>query len=79
MAQEPPPPDFAGRDDLIERNAIEASASSITLTRTSLIAKELLFSPARSDTAFTAPLFDAFTRRMWLFWFPDAAALNRME
>ncbi|MBB4860895.1 hypothetical protein HNO88_004241 [Novosphingobium chloroacetimidivorans] len=40
------------------------TVSIVAPTRNSLIAKGMLYSPAGDDTAFTAPLFDAFMRRV---------------
>jgi len=45
-------------------DALEVKVSSVAPTRNSLITKGMLFSPAHGDTAFTAPLFDAFMRRV---------------
>lgn len=48
--------------DVAERLGVKVS--SVAPTRNSLIAKGMLYSPAHSDTAITAPLFDAFVRRV---------------
>jgi hypothetical protein len=44
--------------------AMGVQVTSLAPTRNSLIAKGMLFSPAHGDTAFTAPLFDGFMRRV---------------
>lgn len=44
--------------------ALGVKVSSVAPTRSSLIAKGMVYSPAHGDTAFTVPLFDAFMRRI---------------
>ena len=41
-----------------------AKVTSLAPTRSSLIAKGMIYSPAHGDTAFTVPLFDEFMRRI---------------
>lgn len=48
---------------------LKRQVTSVAPTRNGLIAKNLLFSPAHGDTAFTVPLFDGFMRRIM----PDLA------
>ena len=50
-----PPPELAGRDELIERAAV-----ALDRIRT----KSMIYSPAHGDTAFTVPLFDSFMQRI---------------
>lgn len=45
-------------------DALGVKVSSVAPTRSSLILKGMLYSPAHGDTAFTVPLFDAFMRRV---------------
>jgi len=42
---------------------LERSVENVAPTRSNLIRKGMIFSPAHGDTAFTVPLFDAFMRR----------------
>ena len=42
--------------------------TSLGPTRSSLIAKGMIWSPSHGDTAFTVPLFDQFMRRMIPDW-----------
>lgn len=44
--------------------AMGVQVTSLAPTRSSLIAKGMIFSPAHGDTAFTVPLFDQFMRRV---------------
>jgi len=41
-----------------------AAVSSLAPTRSSLIAKGMVWSPNRGDTAFTVPMFDEFMKRV---------------
>jgi hypothetical protein len=43
---------------------LQAKVSSLAPTRSSLIAKGMIWSPNHGDTAFTAPMFDAFMKRI---------------
>ena len=43
------------------------SVRAVAPTRAKLIAKGMIYSPARGDTAFTVPLFDAYLRRVLPF------------
>jgi hypothetical protein len=52
-----PPPELAGRDDLIERAAT-------ALDRIPDLIAPAIYSPAHGDTAFTVPLFDGFMKRI---------------
>ena len=45
--------------------ALERKVTSLAPTRSALIAKGMVWSPAHGDTAFTVPLFDQFMRRIW--------------
>lgn len=45
-----------------------ADVTSVAPTRSSLIAKGMIYSPAHGDTAFTVPLFDEFMRREMPDW-----------
>ena len=42
---------------------LKREVTSLGPTRSSLIAKGMVWSPAHGDTAFTVPLFDEFMRR----------------
>lgn len=44
--------------------ALGRSVASVAPTRSSLIAKGMVYSPAHGDTAFTVPLFDGFMKRI---------------
>ena len=43
---------------------LERNITTVAPLCNSLIAKGLIFSPAHGDTAFTAPLFDSFMKRI---------------
>lgn len=45
-------------------NVMGRAVTSVAPVRNGLISKNLLFSPAHGDTAFTVPLFDGFMRRI---------------
>jgi len=60
MAELGPGPHRSG--DIAE--ALERPVSSVAPTRSNLIKKGMIWSPAHGDTAFTAPLFDQFMRRV---------------
>ncbi len=72
-----PPPELAGREDILEKVAIALartracrSAKSVMLVglrgvgKTVLIAKGMVWSPGHGKTAFTVPRFDGFMRRI---------------
>jgi hypothetical protein len=60
MAELGPGPHRSGDvASLLSRNV-----TSIAPTRSSLIVKGMIYSPAHGDTAFTVPLFDAFMKRI---------------
>jgi hypothetical protein len=60
MAELGPGPHRSGDvASLLRRNV-----TSIAPTRSSLIVKGMIYSPAHGDTAFTVPLFDAFMKRI---------------
>ncbi|WP_272800727.1 ATP-binding protein [Sphingobium sp. AntQ-1] len=44
--------------------SMDVKVSSVAPTRSSLIVKGMLYSPAHGETAFTVPLFDAYMRRV---------------
>ena len=44
--------------------ALNVKVTTIAPTRSSLIAKGMVYSPNHGDTAFTVPMFDAYIRRM---------------
>ena len=60
MAELGPGPHRSG--DIADR--LGKSVTTVAPTRSSLIAKGMLFSPAHGDTAFTVPLFDGFMKRI---------------
>lgn len=43
--------------------AMDVKVTSVAPTRSSLIAKGMVYSPGHGDTAFTVPMFDAYVRR----------------
>jgi hypothetical protein len=45
-------------------SAFPASVSALAPTRSSLIVKGMVWSPNHGDTAFTAPMFDEFMKRI---------------
>ena len=45
-------------------HALGRKVTSLAPTRSGLIEKGMVWSPAHGDTAFTVPLFDEFMRRM---------------
>jgi hypothetical protein len=45
-------------------DSFDAAVSSLAPTRSSLIAKGMVWSPNHGDTAFTVPMFDAFMKRV---------------
>jgi hypothetical protein len=59
MAELGPGPHRSG--DIAE--CLKREVTSLGPTRSSLIAKGMIWSPAHGDTAFTVPLFDEFMRR----------------
>jgi hypothetical protein len=60
MAELGPGPHRSG--DIAE--SFEAAVSSLAPTRSSLIAKGMVWSPNHGDTAFTVPMFDEFMKRI---------------
>jgi hypothetical protein len=60
MADLGPGPHRSG--DIADR--LGRKVSTVAPIRNALIAKGMLYSPAHGDTAFTAPLFDGFMRRI---------------
>ena len=45
-------------------DSFDATVSSLAPTRSSLIAKGMVWSPNHGDTAFTVPMFDEFMKRV---------------
>lgn len=43
---------------------LRRKVTSTAPTRNALIAKRMIYSPSHGDTAFTAPLFDGFMKRI---------------
>ena len=43
---------------------LDRRVTAVSPVRSSLVAKGMIYSPARGDTAFTAPLFDGFMKRI---------------
>ena len=43
--------------------AMGVKVTTVAPTRSSLIAKGMVYSPGHGDTAFTVPMFDAYVRR----------------
>ncbi|HEY1774025.1 MAG TPA: ATP-binding protein [Gammaproteobacteria bacterium] len=60
MAELGPGPHRSG--DIAE--ILDSTVSSVAPTRSSLITKGMIFSPAYGDTAFTVPLFDGYMKRI---------------
>ncbi len=60
MAELDPGPHRSG--DIAEK--LDRKVTSLGPTRNQLIAKGMVWSPSHGDTAFTAPLFDEFMRRI---------------
>lgn len=60
MAERGPAPHRSG--DIAE--ALRRKVETVAPTRSALIAKGMLYSPAHGDTAFTVPLFDMFMKRI---------------
>ena len=74
-----PPPELAGRGDVIEAGTVALQrvaagrptqsiilvglVTSVAPTRSALIRKGMIYSPAHGDTAFTVPLFDRYMKR----------------
>ena len=45
-------------------NVLSREVQSVAPTRSKLIGKGMIWSPSHGDTAFTAPIFDEFMRRI---------------
>jgi hypothetical protein len=54
--------------------ALGNKVEAVGATRSALIAKGMIYSPAHGDTAFTVPMFDAFMHRAMPTWTPRALA-----